>query len=89
MKIYRRAGAKYLPIVLFNIEGLTSEETAAYLNRRGFALRGGLHCSGMAHRSVGTLPDGAVRFAPSAFNTPDEVDRLSAAVADAAAGKLK
>lgn len=89
VKIYRRAGAKYLPIVLFNIEGLTSEETAAYLNRRGFALRGGLHCSGMAHRSVGTLPDGAVRFAPSAFNTPDEVDRLSAAVADAAAGKLK
>ena len=84
-KIYRRAGAGYLPIVLFNIGDIPPEETAAYLNSRGFALRAGLHCAPAAHKSIGTLPGGAVRFAPSVFNTADEVHRLSSAVREYAA----
>ncbi len=75
-RIYRKIGAEYLPIVLFNIDGFTSEETAQYLSEKGFALRGGLHCSGLAHKTAGTLPDGGVRFAPSCFNTAEEVDLI-------------
>lgn len=80
IRIYRRKGASYLPIVLFNVEGYAPEETAAYLNEKGFALRAGLHCAPLGHRSIGTLPDGAVRFAPGIFNTADEAERLADAV---------
>lgn len=74
--IYRSSG-KYLPIVLFNVGNAASEETCSYLNSKGFALRGGLHCARLAHMTLGTAPDGAVRFAPSVFNTPEETDRLA------------
>lgn len=80
VRIYRRERCSYLPIVLFNVEGSSPEETAAFLNDRGFALRGGYHCSGLAHRSAGTLPEGGVRFSPSVFNTSYQVDLLIDAV---------
>ena len=80
VRIYRRERCSYLPIVLFNVEGRSPEETAAYLSDSGFALRGGLHCSGLAHRTAGTLPDGGVRFAPSVFNTEAQVIALAKTV---------
>lgn len=87
VRIYRRERCNYLPIVLFNVEGIAPEETAAYLNDAGFALRGGLHCSGLAHRSIGTLPDGGVRFSPSVFNTPAQTHMLANAVKKLARSK--
>lgn len=84
VRIYRRERCSYLPIILFNAEGSSPEETAAYLNDKGFALRGGYHCSGLAHRSAGTLPEGAVRFSPSVFNTSYQVDMLIKAVKELA-----
>ncbi|MDR0944519.1 MAG: aminotransferase class V-fold PLP-dependent enzyme [Ruminococcus sp.] len=78
---------KYLPIVLFNINGMKSSETAGVLSEKGFALRGGLHCSGLAHKSIGTAPNGAVRFSPSIFNSEKEVDDLTAAINDIINGR--
>lgn len=75
VKIYRGKG-EYLPIVSFNIDGMTSNELATELSRRGFALRGGLHCSGLAHKAIGTAPEGTVRFSPSVFSTPQQVRLL-------------
>lgn len=37
------------------------EEAAALLARRGIAVRAGLHCAPLAHRSAGTLETGTVR----------------------------
>ncbi len=75
--VYRDDRIKnYLPVVSFNINGITANEAAAMLSDIGFALRGGLHCSGLAHTSIGTVPDGTVRFSPSVFNTEKEVDSL-------------
>ena len=37
--------------------------------------RVGLHCAPMAHRALGTFPQGTVRFAFSASNTEEEIDR--------------
>ena len=65
-----------VPIVAFNISGRTSEETAAELSKGGFALRGGMQCSALAHESLGTGKRGVVRFSPSAFNTPAQVNAL-------------
>ncbi len=79
--VYRDSRVKnYLPVVSFNIDFLTANETAARLSDMGFALRGGLHCSGLAHTSLGTVPDGTVRFSPSVFNTENETDALIYAV---------
>lgn len=87
--IYRERNANYLPIVLFNIKGMPSDETASALNDMGFALRGGLHCSGLAHKSLGTLPNGGVRFAPSVMNSSAEVAKLVSAVRKLAASYNK
>lgn len=78
--VYRQQGTEYLPIVLFNVDGFTPEETAGHLNDMGFALRGGLHCSPLAHMATGTFPEGAVRFSPSCFNAPEQVMSLAAAI---------
>ncbi|MFS8501232.1 MAG: hypothetical protein FWJ59_05420, partial [Caldicoprobacter sp.] len=37
------------------------------------ATRGALHCAPMAHQTIGTLKQGAVRFSPGIFNTMDQV----------------
>lgn len=86
LTVYRDDRVKsYLPIVSFNVAGLTANETAAKLSDMGFALRGGLHCSGLAHASLGTVPDGTVRFSPSVFNSEKDVYALVSAVKKIAA----
>ena len=42
----------------------------------GIMTRVGLHCAPMAHKSLGTYPQGTVRIAFSASNTKDEIDVL-------------
>lgn len=66
----------YVPVVPFNIKEVSSEKTAEFLNKNGFALRAGLHCAPTAHRTIGTINTGAVRFSPSIFNTETEVELL-------------
>ena len=53
-----------------------SEEIAAKLGERGIAVRAGLHCAPLAHRSAGTLEKGTVRLSFSDFNTVEEVERF-------------
>ena len=38
------------------------EEAAEFLARRGIAVRAGLHCAPLAHRSAGTLDTGTLRI---------------------------
>jgi cysteine desulfurase family protein len=76
VKIYRKNGAEYLPIVLFNVGDDDSAEVAGLLSDSGFCLRGGIHCAGIAHKTLKTEKKGAVRFSPGAFNTEKEVDEL-------------
>ncbi len=66
----------YVPVLSFNVGDRSSEETAARLNEAGFALRAGLHCAPAAHRRLGTIETGTVRFSPSVFNSRGQVERL-------------
>ena len=75
IKIYR-CDCDYTPIVAFNIGDENSQQVANKLSEKGFALRGGLQCAGLTHRTLGTLEQGVVRFAPSVFNNTQQVDRL-------------
>lgn len=56
-------------------------------NRWGILTRCGLHCAPRAHRTLGTYPQGTVRFTPGHATTAEEIDRAVAAVAAAASGK--
>lgn len=53
----------------------TAPETLAdRLAEQGVAVRAGLHCAPLAHRTVGTEETGTLRFSASAFNTPEEAE---------------
>jgi cysteine desulfurase / selenocysteine lyase len=64
------------PVVSINIANKTSSEVSFYLdNHFDIATRPGLHCAPMAHRTIGTKEQGAVRFSFGYFNTLDEIDK--------------
>ncbi|WP_417093686.1 aminotransferase class V-fold PLP-dependent enzyme [Intestinimonas timonensis] len=67
-------------VVSFRVEGMDCEEVGARLAKQGIAVRSGLHCAPLAHRTAGTLETGTVRASFSAFNTPGEVSALVRAV---------
>ena len=67
--------------VSFDVVGMTPSEVGLRLDEEhGIMCRVGLHCSPAAHKTIGTFPDGTVRFGLSAFNTMDEVESALAAV---------
>ena len=60
--------------VSFNVNGLEPSEVGLRLDdEQGILCRVGLHCSPAAHKTLGTFPEGAVRFGLSAFSTEEEV----------------
>lgn len=52
----------------------------------GILTRCGLHCAPSAHKTLGTFPQGTVRFSPGWFTTPEEIGAAAAAVRTIAAG---
>ena len=67
---------KTAPVLPFNFKDFDSFKTASFLNQKGFAVRGGLHCAPTAHKIMNTLDIGAVRISFGAFNTKEEVDKF-------------
>lgn len=64
-----------VPVISLNIVGKTSSEVSFILdNQYDIATRPGLHCAPLAHKTIGTLDRGAVRFSFGYFNTMNEVD---------------
>lgn len=68
-------------VLSFTVEGKDCEVVGEELSEQGFALRAGLHCAPLAHRTAGTQDSGTVRASVSAFNTPREVDQFLHAMA--------
>lgn len=67
--------------VSFTIKNQAPSTTAQRLDEEfGILCRPGLHCAPRAHETLGTLPDGTVRFAPGPFTTARDVDDALAAV---------
>ena len=73
---YREGFAHQTGVLSFIVEGWGCEETAEAMAQRGIALRSGLQCAPLAHRTVGTLSTGTVRFSPSVFNTSQQVEQF-------------
>ena len=88
VKIYGGLDAnKQTATVSFNIVGMEPSEVGFRLDEEHEILcRVGLHCTPVSHRTIGTFPDGTVRFGMGAFNTVDEVNTAVSAVRKLANG---
>lgn len=81
IRVYgRERGGEYMPVLLFNREGMDCEAEAEELARKGFAVRAGLHCAPAAHRALGTIGTGGVRISLGAGNTEEEAEQFLRAV---------
>ena len=69
-------------VVSFRVPGRDVETVDEALARRGFAVRAGLHCAPLAHRTAGTLDTGTVRLSFSHWNTREEVSRFLVAMGE-------
>jgi len=64
-----------------NLGGWEPQDVAAILDANfGIAVRAGLHCAPLAHRSLGTFPRGTVRLSPGYFNTAGDIDAAIEAI---------
>lgn len=64
----------HAPVVGLNVKELDSVTVANMLSEDWqIAVRGGLHCSYLAHKTFGTLHRGIVRFSFSHYNTPRDI----------------
>jgi len=72
----QHAGYALLPVISFNIKNLLPSEVGYLLNKEEIYTRVGLHCSPMAHKTIGTYSQGTVRVAPGYFTTGEDVERF-------------
>jgi len=65
---------KKIPVVSFNIKDMTPSDISYMLDREfNIMSRPGLHCAPSAHRTIGSFPEGTVRFGFGMFNTEEEI----------------
>lgn len=65
-------------VISFRVDGMDCEAVGEALGAADIAVRAGLHCAPLAHRTAGTFETGTVRVSFSAFNQPWEIDRFLA-----------
>jgi cysteine desulfurase family protein len=76
---------KQTAAVSFNISGVSQSDAAErFGDEHDLMCRVGLHCSPAGHRTLGTFPNGTIRFATGPFNTLEEIDTALEAVAETA-----
>ena len=64
-------------VVSFNLEGCDGAHVGLALDEEyGIAVRVGLHCAPLAHRTLGSFPEGSVRASFGPFSTLADAERL-------------
>ena len=65
----------------FNLKNWTPSDLSFRLDEEfGILTRVGLHCAPLAHKTVGTFPEGTVRVSMSYLNTEEEVEQTLQAI---------
>lgn len=82
MTIYGQIDSqKQTPVVSFNIAGMDPAAVALELDECfNIMARSGIHCAPSAHKTIGTYPQGTVRFSFSYFNTQEQIARAVEAI---------
>ena len=71
IKCYSESGE----VLSVTIDRKDNGTAAEFLEHKyGIMTRIGLHCAPLAHHTLGTFPNGTIRFAVSPFTTEDEID---------------
>jgi cysteine desulfurase family protein len=74
--IEHRAG-----VFSFNVDGLSPVQLADALEQQcGVLCRPGVHCAPLAHKTIGTHPDGTCRVSFGPYTTAEEVDHVAASL---------
>jgi cysteine desulfurase / selenocysteine lyase len=72
-------------IVSFTLRNADSGEIGYILESNfGVLCRTGLHCAPLAHKALGTFPEGTVRLSPGFFTSYDDINYLVAAIKEIA-----
>ena len=73
-------------VISLDFQNIDNAEASFLLEERwGIMTRCGLHCAPNAHKTLGTFPQGTVRFSPGWFTTEAEIDAAVGAVRELAA----
>ncbi len=62
--------------ISFTINGISITEIAKLLSDNSIMVRQGLHCAPLAHKTLGTFPNGTIRVSFGLFNSIEQVDYL-------------
>lgn len=71
---------QHVGIVSCLIEGLPSDTAASVFSERNIAVRSGLQCAPLAHKTLGTFPAGTVRFSTGYFTGEEDFWELERAM---------
>lgn len=74
-----------VPVIAWNVHGVDSEEVAMILDSHyEIAVRAGLHCNVLGHKTLHTVEQGVLRISINATNTEEEVKQFLQAVEEIA-----
>ncbi len=77
--------SKQAPVVSINLGEEDSSEVSYILDKVfNIAVRPGLHCAPLAHKTIGTFEQGVVRFSIGYFNTHEDIENAVKAVREIA-----
>ncbi len=83
INLYCADNADTTGVLSLTIDGIDNAVLSFLLDKDYHIMtRTGLHCSPIAHKSMGTYPQGTVRFSFSYFNTKQEIDYCINALKD-------
>ena len=79
-------GNTNVPVISLNIKNKLPSEVGYELNKKEIYVRVGLHCSPMAHKTIGTFPEGTVRISPGYFTKNEDICRFLEVMREIAKG---
>ena len=82
IKLYGTSDVKQsVAPISFTVEGIEPQEFSLILDESfHIASRAGLHCAPLMHETLGTAPQGSIRFSTGYFNTLNEIEKAANAV---------
>lgn len=74
VEVFDKGGPVQAGVLSFRVKDMDSSAVGDMLSKHQIAVRTGLHCAPLAHRTAGTQETGTVRLSFSAFNHEREVE---------------
>lgn len=78
----------YSPVISFTSDKVDNDRLAALLDKGGFCVRSGYHCSPLAHKTIGSIGTGTVRMSLGIFNTEEELSEFYVYMKSILAGNI-